>query len=145
MGEKGSIPPACRTLIRPRFDGERDDLGVMNADGSDVRRLTETDDAENTPAWSPDGTRIVFTRRPGVVGQFDLVTIRPDGTDERILADEFTLGGFQDPAWSPSGEWILGATDVVDEGLSAIHVMTGEVRTILPESESLGCFDHPSW
>ena len=38
------------------------------------------------PQWSPDGTRILF--RMKVAGQFDLYTMRPDGTDVFQLTNE---------------------------------------------------------
>ena len=34
---------------------------VMNADGSNVTRLTDTEGNDGWPAWSPDGSSIVFT------------------------------------------------------------------------------------
>jgi tol-pal system beta propeller repeat protein TolB len=53
------------------FDSSRDDdfgeVYVMNADGSDVTRITNSGGNAN-PAWSPDGTKIAFaTNRDGEV------------------------------------------------------------------------------
>jgi Tol biopolymer transport system component len=42
--------------------GSTNELYVMDADGSDVTRLTETPHDEGGPAWSPDGTRILYSR-----------------------------------------------------------------------------------
>jgi Tol biopolymer transport system component len=49
----------------------------MNADGSDVIRVTNGRDA--APAWSPDGTRIAFYREEGEVSAIFLVNA--DGSD----------------------------------------------------------------
>ncbi len=37
-----------------------------------------TNGYDNLPSWSPDGSRILFTRR-GADSNFDIFTIRPDG------------------------------------------------------------------
>jgi TolB protein len=42
--------------------GYANELYVMDADGSDARRLTETPHEEASPSWSPYGTRIVYSR-----------------------------------------------------------------------------------
>jgi dipeptidyl aminopeptidase/acylaminoacyl peptidase len=45
------------------LDGVRKHLFVVDAAGGEARRLTTGDFDVNTPAWSPDGTRIAFTAR----------------------------------------------------------------------------------
>jgi Tol biopolymer transport system component len=52
-------------------------LRVLNLETRKSRVLTEGID--NLPGWSPDGKRIVFTRR-GADGNYDVYTIHPDGT-----------------------------------------------------------------
>jgi hypothetical protein len=59
----------------------RADIYVMNADGSDLRQLTDTVDS-SAPAWSPDGSQIVFVRNEG----HELVVMDADGSNERVLA-----------------------------------------------------------
>jgi Tol biopolymer transport system component len=62
--------------------GARFGLRVMNLTDKSVRVLTNATD--NLPAWSPDGRRIVFTRRTSATN-FDVCTVRPDGSDYRLL------------------------------------------------------------
>lgn len=52
-------------------------LRILNLDTRETRVLTTAPD--NLPAWSPDGRRIVFTRK-NETGNFDIYTIRPDGS-----------------------------------------------------------------
>lgn len=53
-------------------------LRILNLETRKIRVLTQGYD--NLPGWSPDGKRIVFTRK-GDDGNFDIYTIRPDGSD----------------------------------------------------------------
>lgn len=80
---------------------------VMNADGSDQRRLTDESSAlDHAVTWSPDGTRIAFHSRPEIdPGVHSLYVIRLDGTGRTRVTD----GRFDDrsPAWSPDGASIL--------------------------------------
>jgi len=86
---------AFTKVVRDRISRQFRDAGMwtMNADGTGVRKLA---DAGDTPAWSPSGTRIVFSNHR------DIFTIRPDGTGLRRLT---AFGG--GPNWSPDGARIL--------------------------------------
>jgi TolB protein len=79
-------------------------IWVMNADGSDARRLT----SGNWPSWSPDGERIVYTSYSGGTR---LAVMNADGYGQRDLEASVTrrLTGrayAEEPAWSPDGERI---------------------------------------
>ena len=59
-------------------------LRIFNVADRSVQVLTT--DYDNLPYWSPDGQRIVFTRRHSGFN-FDVFTIRPDGSDLQQLTD----------------------------------------------------------
>jgi hypothetical protein len=69
----------------------------INADGSDLQRISTSRAGENCPAWSPDGSRIVFASWRD--GDGEIYVMNLDGgnlikvTDNRMV-DEF-------PAWRP--------------------------------------------
>lgn len=76
------------------------DVTVMNVDGSDVRQLPAKGDR---PAWSPDGTRLVFGD-PTTTG---LSVINTDGTGIVHLTDASVPEKEDGQAsWSPDGKMI---------------------------------------
>jgi Tol biopolymer transport system component len=87
--------------------GTRPSLWIMNADGSNLRRLTDETptgrglpfQASFAPSWSPDGSLIMFNCAPGELGFWDLCTIRPDGTGRTVVRStpEFE----HRPTWQP--------------------------------------------
>ena len=59
-----------------------------------------TTESDNLPDWSPDGTRILFTRKTGPTN-FDVCTIHPDGADLQVLTSSGANDGHA--VWNPDG------------------------------------------
>ena len=82
-------------------------LGVLNLQTRQIRRITTGYD--NMPMWSPDGTRIMFNRgvrNPGSIwSNFDLYTVRPDGSDLQRLTTHPASDGHA--VWTQDGKHIL--------------------------------------
>ena len=72
-------------------------LYVMNADGSNVIRLSDDSKDNLSPTWSPDGTKIAFIR--GSLNSGDIYVIDADGTDLRNLTNNFAW--YKWVGWSP--------------------------------------------
>ena len=87
-------------------------LTILNLTTRQSRILTS--DYDNLPNWSPDGQRIVFTRRVDAVN-FDIFTIRPDGSDLTRLTTNRANDGHA--VWTADGRimWNSGMYGFRDE------------------------------
>ena len=92
-----AAPPGSGKIAYAAFN---DGLYTLNPDGSDVARLRPG--AVSDPRWSPDGTKIAFTEYTGTVGEFRLVVMNADGTDEQVIVTTGGIGLGKQP-WSPDG------------------------------------------
>jgi Tol biopolymer transport system component len=102
-------------------DGE---IYVMNADGSNPRRLTHWRQWDGYPTWSPDGTRIAYY---SYLGNKDWVikVIDVDGGEPRQLTDNGICDGA--PHWSPDGSRIAYSSDAECAGdHREIYVMNAD-------------------
>jgi Tol biopolymer transport system component len=78
------------------------EIYVMDTVDFTPRRLTNTASNEMLPAWSPDGTRILFLRKYSETAK--LFIINTDGSDEHLASialDEIVEGTIQNFAWLP--------------------------------------------
>lgn len=82
------------------------EIWVMNADGTDARPLTTTPGRDIEPAWSPDGTKIVFASARDDPENLQLYIMNADGSDQHRLFDEVRSWDNWTPAWSPDGKRI---------------------------------------
>lgn len=77
-----SFSPDGKNIVYRAWGAKNDGLRILNLADHSIRVLTT--DYDNLPFWSPNGKLISFTRKHGN-NNFDIYTIRPDGTDLRQL------------------------------------------------------------
>jgi Tol biopolymer transport system component len=100
-------PDATRLLYGNAVDGMNAASGgvgvIALATGAASQLTTE---GEGSASWSPDGERIVFDNG---FGGSELSVIDADGApgSRHVLATNEAGFGFDDPIWSPNGDWIL--------------------------------------
>jgi hypothetical protein len=63
----------------------------------------------SSPAWSADGTRLVFVGEEIATGQIDIWTANADGTGLARVTNDAAIDA--EPAWAPDGAKIYFATD----------------------------------
>ncbi|QXJ20359.1 serine/threonine-protein kinase [Actinomadura graeca] len=91
------------------------------------------------PAWSPDGSKIAYTR--GESPASDIWVMNADGSGARPL----TRAGERemDPGWSRDGRWVCYVQGAVeDPEVRAIRADGTGDRVVTPAGRALG---HPSW
>jgi Tol biopolymer transport system component len=127
------------------------ELWMMNADGSDPRKLADADAGHGYAAnWSPDGKRIAFVVRENsddeeanqsseaLISNIYLVDVA-SGVLTQLT--HFTEGHVETPFWSPDGNTL--AFNMVIDGrmiVSTADVESAEVKPL--ETESACC---PAW
>jgi TolB protein len=113
------------------YQSLKDQICVVDADGSNQTNLTNHPSKHEAPAWAPGGDRITFVRfaagsaHSGVSG---IYVMNADGSGQKCVCEGY---GVRSPTWSPDGSKIAFANvspegyfiNVVDEG--------GSTRTVL--------------
>jgi Tol biopolymer transport system component len=114
------------------------DIYVVNADGTDVVRLTDDPMMEYAPTWSPDGSRIAFAAYDMASGgnppsPLRLYVMNADGTNMEALGPQNVEG----LSWSPDGTEIT-FVDTQTGWIMAIHPDGTALRRIIDVAELVG-------
>jgi len=94
------------------FDADQSymmDIYIMDADGSNVVRLTDAKGYDGGPFFSPDGKRIVWRHFNDEGTLAEIWTMNIDGSDKRQITDL----GFMSwaPFYHPSGDYVIFTTN----------------------------------
>jgi Tol biopolymer transport system component len=106
----------------------------VNPDGSALHQLTHVPSgyAAFLPAWSPDGSRIVFTVVNPLNGTIRIWIMLADGSHQRQLASD--APGFRDfqPQYTPDGARIVFSRCLPNGGVCAIWIMRADGTGMQP-------------
>lgn len=117
-------PPESKRGACPLRRCERQEIYVVDADGSRLRRLTHDWRFDAAPVWSPDGGKILFQHRHHP----DIWVMNADGSGRRNLTRSVTqpFATDQAPAWSPDGRKILFVSNRGDGNWYEVYSMNAD-------------------
>jgi len=119
------------------------EIYVMNADGSDVRNITNTHlAADGDPRWSPDGRRILFSRAFENWDKGDICLMNPDGSSLTCLTTDRNHN--RGAVWLPSGRigfgcgWSVCTINPDGSGLAGVQpTQYSDLRAWSPDGKKI--------
>lgn len=127
------------------YTGEPLQIYTINPDGSGRTQLTSGQLANQYPAWSADGSKVVYVRSRGIeAGRHSIVTMNADGTGKAVVfRAEDDRKEIIDPAWSPDGTRIVFCAEGRRPPALFVIDADGSGLTKITRARHLDC--HPSW
>jgi Tol biopolymer transport system component len=128
--------PDGRKLVfgkRPRRSGAacrpvgscHEEIYVIDADGTGLRRLTRNTVVDSNPVWSPDGRTIAFTRDRDRQTA-NIYVMNADGSGQLRLTPNLRRRPWVELAWSPDWKRIAFAASGSRLGAADIFVMNAD-------------------
>jgi Tol biopolymer transport system component len=125
--------------VQVQSEGGDTEIYAVNADGSNLSKLTSTAGWNFLPAWSPDGSRIAYVHTSGY--NHDIWVMDADGSNPVRLTHDPDLD--LNPTWSPDGGKL--AFESNRTGSPEIYVMNADGSRVSRQTNSPGFDGSPAW
>ncbi len=129
-------------------NGFRWNIFIMDADGGNLRDLTNHDAEDRSPDWSPDGRQIAFAsnrnrdwERFDRGGNWEVYVMNTDGANPINLTNN--LAWDSSPDWSPDGRRIAFTSN--RDGNSEVYVMNADGTNPINLTNHLASDGSPDW
>ena len=131
-------PDGTRIAFTSNRDGNPE-LYIVDANGGDVRRLTQNPAIDTSPTWSPTGNEIAFTSDRS--GRPQIYVIGVDGTGLKRLTFETYCDR---PTWSPApfNEVAYSSRTGTGHDIKVLELASGVIRQM---TFSLGTNESPTY
>ncbi|HJQ71544.1 MAG TPA: hypothetical protein VKA70_21390 [Blastocatellia bacterium] len=103
-------PDGRRIVFRSGRDGNHE-IYLMDADGGNVRRLTDHPATDTMPTFSPAGGLVAFTSFRDGDPEIYTLRISADGAPGQLRRITNSVGADTHPRFSPDGKWIVFASE----------------------------------
>ncbi|MGF1619951.1 MAG: M28 family peptidase [Rhodomicrobiaceae bacterium] len=100
------------------------DLYVMDADGSNLQRLTDAPGYDGGPFWNNDGSKITWRRFSEDGARAEVFTMNADGTGERQITHLDVMSWA--PFFHPSGDYLIFATNLQGFANFELYIVDAE-------------------
>ena len=153
LTDRGTFPAWSPDGSRIAFQSRSDstlpdddyDIYIASADGTSLKRVTDSPDHELYPVWSPDGSRIMFTsltRTTSSISDSEIYVMNADGSGLTNLttSSAWDVG----PAWSPDGTQIVFGS--ARRFIWGVYVMNADGTGITKLVDELNAKEiYPAW
>lgn len=138
--------PDGKQLAFIRAMDRNSEIFVMNADGSNQRRLAPQPVLNYSPAWSPDSRQIAYlVQKPGLLSEIHLANV------ETHIDQLLDASGRDDaPSWSPDGSHLAlrrvsKLYESVGLAYTDIYVMGKDGTKLRPLTQDMQVAVEPQW
>jgi TolB protein len=129
-----SPSPDGKRLVYISVTAAKEQLFMMNADGSSPMQITRDEADHEDPAWSPDGRKIAFVHI--TKNEERIYLMNPDGSNLQPVSPEGTHAIH--PAWSSDSTKLIYCTDddlqpprKNDSDIDVADLKTGKITTVI--------------